>query len=43
MQLDYTEAFKCLQQAQRKAPQVNALGFHLAVLIRNFVLVNPCR
>ncbi|KAH3759585.1 26S proteasome non-ATPase regulatory subunit [Pelomyxa schiedti] len=31
MQLDYGEAYKFLQQAQRKAPQ-SAKGFHLSVL-----------
>jgi len=30
-QLEYTEAHRCLQQAQRKAPQSKALGFRLTV------------
>ncbi|KAL1530151.1 hypothetical protein AB1Y20_001067 [Prymnesium parvum] len=31
LQLEYTEAHRCLQQAQRKAPQSKALGFRLTV------------
>jgi len=31
LQLEYTEAHRCLQQAQRKAPQTKALGFRLTV------------
>ncbi|KAL3928413.1 MAG: hypothetical protein SGPRY_002396, partial [Prymnesium sp.] len=27
VQLEYSEAHRCLQQAQRKAPQSKALGF----------------
>jgi len=31
LQLEYSEAHRCLQQAQRKAPQSKALGFRLTV------------
>jgi len=31
LQLEYTEAHRCLQQAARKAPQSKALGFRLTV------------
>ena len=31
LQLEYTEAHRCLSQALRKAPQSRALGFRLAV------------
>ena len=30
LQLEYSEAHRCLLQAQRKAPQSSALGFKLA-------------
>jgi hypothetical protein len=31
VQLEYTDAFRCLQQASRKAPQQSALGFRKTV------------
>lgn len=31
IQLDYTEAYRCLSQAQRKAPQHTAMGFRVTV------------
>jgi 26S proteasome regulatory subunit N3 len=39
VQLEYTDAFRCLQQASRKAPQQSALGYVAVVCARSIVLL----